>query len=78
VEVRELRRAHVGDERKRGLQIAVVERWVLREQAELAVPPQHRRLADFQMDVARAEFHGTAEYRIQVHEKACRQRPSAA
>jgi hypothetical protein len=51
---------------------------MLGQQAELAVAPEHRRLADFEVNVARAEFHGTAEYRIQVHESADRQRPTAA
>jgi hypothetical protein len=46
---------------------------VVGEQAEFAVAPEHRRLADFEMDVARAKLHGTAEYRIQVHEVADRQ-----
>jgi hypothetical protein len=41
---------------------------VLREQAELAVAPQHRRLADLEVDIARAEFHGAAENRVQVHD----------
>ena len=68
MEVRELGRRQVGDGRERRLEIAVVERRVLGEQAELAVAPEHRRLADLQVDIARAELHGAAEYRIQVHE----------
>ena len=40
---------------------------MIRKQAELAVPPHDGRLADFQMDIARAEFDGTRQYRIQVH-----------
>ena len=73
VEVRELRGGHVGDERERGLEVAVVERRMIREQAELAVAPEHRRLADLEVNIARTEFHGTAEYRIQVHAVADRQ-----
>jgi hypothetical protein len=73
VEVRELGRGHVGDDRERGLEVAVVERRVIRKQAEVAVAPEHGRLADFEVNIARAEFHGTAEYRIQVHAVACRQ-----
>ena len=38
-----------------------------REQAELAVAPEHGWLPDLEVNIARAEFHGTAEYRIQVH-----------
>ena len=68
MEVRELGGRQVRDVRERGLEVAVVQRWVLGEQAELAVTPEHRRLADLQMNIARAKLHGTAEYRIQIHE----------
>ena len=67
-----------GDERERRLEVAVVQRRMLREQAELAVAPEHRRLADLEVNIARAEFHGTAEYRIQGHESGDRQRPTPA
>jgi hypothetical protein len=46
---------------------------VVRKQAELAVAPEHGRLADLEVNIARAEFHGTAEYRIQIHAVADRQ-----
>src|SRR5215208_110826 len=39
----ELGRSEVGDKRKRRLEVAVVQRRVVREQAELAVPPYHGR-----------------------------------
>jgi hypothetical protein len=53
--------AHVGHGRKRGLEVAVVERRVIREQAEPTVAPEHGRLSHLEVNVARAEFHGMAE-----------------
>ena len=78
VEVRELRRRQIGDEREGCLEVAVVERRLVRDQAELAVPPHHRRLADFEMDIARAEFHGARQDSVQVHEGPDRHRRGAA
>ena len=69
----ELRGREVGDDRERGLEIGLAERDVVREHAELAVPPQDRRLADFEVDVARAVFHGTRQDSVQVHDGADRQ-----
>ena len=46
----------LGDAREDGLELRVGERRVLGEQAELAVPPQDRRLAGLQVNVARAEL----------------------
>ena len=77
MEVRELRRREVGDRGEHDLEVALVERRVVREQPELAVAAEHGRLPDLQVDVARAEFHGATEGRIQVHESADRQPPRA-
>ena len=67
VEDGKLGRREVGDQCERRLEIAVEQGRMVREQAELAVPPHDGRLADFQMDVARAELDGARQYRIQVH-----------
>ena len=57
----------VGDHGQSGLEVEIGQRRMLRKHAELAVPPHDRRLADFQMNVARAELHGAAQDRIQLH-----------
>ena len=73
VERLELCGRKVGDDRERGLEIGFAERDVVREQAELAVTPQHRRLADFEVEVARAMLHGARQDSVQVHDSADRQ-----
>ena len=70
-----VRSATIGERR---LEVGVGERRMLREQAELAVPPHDRRLGDLEVDVARAKLNRAGKNRIQVHERADRQAHAAA
>jgi hypothetical protein len=51
---------------------------MVRQHAELAVPPQHGRLGDLEVDIARAKVNSAGQDRIQVHEGADRHAHAAA
>ena len=55
------------DDLEHGLQVGVRQRRALVESAELAVAPEHGRLAELQVDVAGAEVDGTREETVEIH-----------
>ena len=67
VEGLETRGRRSRDRLERGLERARVERRPLVEPRELAVAPDHRRLAELEVHVARAELDGVPEEGVQIH-----------
>src|SRR5712691_9016150 len=67
LELADLERGRRANRLEHRLQGEIVERRFALHRGERAVAPKDRRLADLEMDVARAEFDGTPEQGIQVH-----------
>jgi hypothetical protein len=67
VEAVQLRGREVRDDRERGLEVAISQRLDIREQRELPVGPDDGRLAELEVNIARAKVHRPQKDSIQVH-----------
>ena len=60
----------LGDGREDGVELRVVERRPAVEREQRAVAAKDRRLADLQVDVARAGLDGAQKHGVEIHSRS--------